>query len=161
MLHQLRDALHKQTTHLVSTLHVRGVQTLAIGDLRTCRINTAVGHVGNQRIHQMPSGQVRHMLTYKAEGRGMQVVLVPEAYTSQTCPCCGKRYKPRGRVYRCSRCGFAFHRDGVGAINIRQKYTASGPVVGAMASPIGVRYQPHLRCSSLSSNDREKESQVL
>jgi putative transposase len=109
----------------------------------------------------MPSGKVRHMLTYKAKERGMQVVLVPEHYTSQTCPCCGKRYKLRGREYRCSRCGFAFHRDGVGAINIRQKYTVSGPVVGAMASPIGVRYQPHLRCSSRLAGSREKESQLL
>ena len=45
-------------------------------------------------------------------------------------------------------CGFVFHRDGVGAINIRQKYTGSGPVVGAMASPTGVRYHAHLSRSS-------------
>lgn len=36
----------------------------------------------------------------------------------------------------------------VGAWNIRQKYLGSGPVVGAMASPSGVRYRPHMRCSS-------------
>jgi putative transposase len=101
------------------------------------------------------------MLTYKAQGLGMLVVLVPEHYTSQTCPQCGKRYKPRGREYCCRHCGFVFHRDGAGAINIRRKYTASGPVVGAMASPIGVRYQPHLRCSSLLNESREKESQAL
>jgi putative transposase len=145
---QLRDALHKLTTKLVSTLHAHGVQTVVIGDIRDIRKNTNHGHTGNQRLHQMPSGLVRHMLTYKAERLGMQVVLVSERYTTQTCPHCGKRYKPSGRVYRCRWCGFVFHRDGVGAINLRQKYTGSGPVVGAMASPIGVRYQPHLRCST-------------
>ena len=99
-------------------------------------------------MHQMSSGIVRHMLTHKAERLGMQVVLVSERYTTQTCPHCGQRYKPKGRVYRCRWCGFVFHRDGVGAINLRRKYTACGPVVGVMASPIGVRYRAHLRCST-------------
>jgi putative transposase len=146
--HQLRDALHKQTTNLVSTLHERGVQTVVIGDIRDIRKHTDHGRHGNQRIHQMPSGQVRHMLTYKAARLGMQVVVVGERYTTQTCPRCGHRYKPTGRLYRCRWCGFSFHRDGVGAINIRRTYTGSGLVVGAMASPTGVRYHAHLSRSS-------------
>jgi putative transposase len=147
--HQLGDALHKQTTYLVSTLHRDGVQTVAIGDIRDIRHGTDFGRTANQRLHQMPSGLVRHMLTYKAQRLGMQVVLVNERNTTKTCRGCGGRYKPTGRMYRCRRCEFVFHRDGVGAINIRQKYLGSGLVVGAMASPIGVRYQPHLRCSPL------------
>jgi putative transposase len=155
--HQLKEALHKLTTKLVSTLHERGVQTVVIGDIREIRKNTDHGHTANQRLHQMPSGLVRHMVTYKAQRLGMQVVLVDERYTTQRCPACGRRYKPKGRLYRCrnKQCGFVFHRDGVGAINIRQKYTASGPVVGAMASPTGVRYQAHLPCSSALC-DRER-----
>jgi putative transposase len=147
--HQLRDALHKQTTNLVSTLHRDGVQTVVIGDIRDIRAGTDYGPTANQRLHQMPSGIVRHMLTYKAQRLGMQVVLMDERYTTRTCPRSGHRYKPTGRLYRCRHCGFVYHRDGVGAINIRQKYTGSGPVVGAMASPSGVRYQPHMRCSTL------------
>jgi putative transposase len=143
---QLKDMLHKLTTKLVSTLHENGVQTVVIGDIRDIRKNSDHGPTANQRLHQMPSGIVRHMLTYKAERLGMQVVLVSERYTTQTCPACGMRSKPGGRVYRCRSCGFTFHRDGVGAINIRRTYTGSGLVVGAMASPIGVRYQAHLRC---------------
>jgi putative transposase len=151
--HQLKDALHKLTTKLVSTLHEQGVQTVVIGDIRDIRKNTDHGHTANQHLHQMPSGLVRWMLTYKAERLGMQVILVDERYTTQRCPACGKRYKPLGRLYRCrnKQCGFVFHRDGVGAMNIRQKYTGSGLVVGAMASPIGVRYQPHLGCSTAFS----------
>ena len=71
-------------------------------------------HTANQRLHQMPSGMVWHMLTYKAERLGMQVVLVDERYTTRTCPASGHRYKPTGRMYRCRHCGFVFHRDGVG-----------------------------------------------
>ena len=40
-------------------------------------------------------------------------------------------------------CGFQYHRDGLGAYNIRRKYLGeleTPQVVGAMASPIGVRY---------------------
>jgi putative transposase len=161
--HQLRDVLHKQTSNLVSTLHASGVQTVVIGDIRDIRKHTDHGRHGNQRVHQMPSGQVRHMLTYKAQRLGMQVVVVGERYTTQTCPACGHRYKPTGRIYRCRNalCSFVFHRDGVGAINIRRTYTGSGLVVGAMASPIGVRYHPHLRCSTLLDESRVKESQVL
>jgi putative transposase len=67
------------------------------------------------------------------------------------------RYKPKMRVYRCRnpKCRFVFHRDGVGSINIRRKYLGLGLVVGAMASPIGVRYHAHLRCSS-GVRDRER-----
>jgi putative transposase len=146
---QLKDALHKLTTKLVSTLHNNGVQTVVVGDIRDIRKNTDHGHTANQRLHQMPSGQVRQMLTYKAERRGMQVILVDERYSSRTCPACSRRYKPT-RMYRCrnEQCGFVFHRDGVVAIIIRQKYTGSGLVVGAMASPTGVRYHAHLRCST-------------
>jgi putative transposase len=154
---QLRDALHKLTSNLVSTLHERGVQTVVIGDIRDIRKRTDCGHTANQRLHQMPSGIVRHMLTYKAERLGMQVVVVDERGTTKTCPACGQRYKPTGRMYRCRHCGFVFHRDGVGAINIRQKYTGSGPVVGVMASPTGVRYHAQLRCSAaLNGSDRER-----
>ncbi|CAB1129486.1 transposase [Candidatus Hydrogenisulfobacillus filiaventi] len=141
--HQVRDILHKQTTALVSTLHASGVQTVVIGDVRDLRGRVDYGPAANQRIHQMVTGQVRWMVTYKAGRFGMRVVLQDEAYTSQECPRCGHRHKPRGRVYACPACGFRFHRDGVGAINIRRKYLGSGPVVGAMASPTGVRWQPH------------------
>ena len=143
---QINDILHKQTTALVSTLHKRGVQTLVIGDLRDLRKRVNYGPTANQRIHQMVSGKVRWMLTYKSKMMGMEVVLKDERYTSQTCPSCKSRNKPSGREYTC-KCGFRYHRDGVGAWNIRQKYMDFGPVVGVMASPIGVRYSAHMRCS--------------
>ncbi|WP_067935708.1 RNA-guided endonuclease InsQ/TnpB family protein [Alicyclobacillus kakegawensis] len=144
---QIRDILHKQTTRLVSMLHERGVQTLVVGDVRDIRQRVDYGHSANQRIHQMVTGKTRWMLTYKAKAKGMDVVLQDEKYTSQTCPSCGTCHKPNGRQYVC-KCGFRYHRDAVGAWNIRQKYLGYGPVVGAMASPIGVRYWPHMWCSS-------------
>jgi putative transposase len=146
---QIKDVEHKQTTRLVSTLYQAGVQTVVIGDVRHIRQDLDVGHTNNQKLHQWSHGSVRHMLTYKAQRRGMQVALQEESYTSKTCPSCGHRRKSavQGRVFHCTnkRCGFTYHRDGVGAINIRAKYLASLPVVGDMAPPTSLRFRPHTR----------------
>lgn len=151
---QIKDIQHKQTSHLVSMLKSRGIQTLVIGDVRNIRTRIDYGAKANQKLHQWSHGEFRHMLTYKAQLQGMKVELINEAYTSQTCPHCRKRHKPKGRKYKCQ-CGFRFHRDGVGAINIRKKYQGDeSPVVGVMASPIGVRFHPHLQSSSPSRNAR-------
>lgn len=142
---QIRDIQHKQTTALVSTLYDEGVKTVVIGDVRDIRKGLDYGPKGNQKIHQMISGKTRFMLTYKCERLGMEIALQDEAYTTQTCPSCGNRKKPQGREYVCGGCGFRYHRDGVGSLNIRQKYLGCGPVVGVMAPPTGIRFHAHAR----------------
>jgi putative transposase len=146
---QIRDIEHKQTSRLISALHEHGVQMVVIGDVRHIRQDNDKGTKANQKIHQWSFGKVRHMLTYKAERRGMQVGLQEESYTTKECPVCETRRKkaPGGRNFRClnPKCGFRYHRDGVGAMNIRKKYLDCGPVVGDMAPPTGMRYQPHAR----------------
>ena len=133
--------LHKQATHLITTLYAAGVRTLVIGDVRDLRQTSDVGHTNNQKIHQWSAGSVRFKLTYKAQHLGMEVILQEEAYTSRTCPkCVHVRSKVTGRVFRCTnkRCRWTYHRDGVGAINIRQKYLGisnSSPVVGVWQRP--------------------------
>jgi len=138
---QIRDILHKQTTKVVEAMKKDGVSTVGIGDLRDIRQNVDYGKKANQKIHQMPVGKVREMITYKAQRIGMAVRIVDESFTSQTCPKCGCRHKPSDRNYQCP-CGFQYHRDGVGAVNIRQKtmYRELVPVVGEMNPPIGLRY---------------------
>jgi putative transposase len=153
---QITDLLHKMSTRLVEALHERGVSTIALGDVRQIRSDLNYGSTVNQKLHQWTFGKLRHMIEYKAQLRGMTVELVGEAYTSQTCSQCKRRKKPNGRNYCCLECGFEAHRDQVGAANIRAKYLGEGdlsstPVIGTMAFPIGVRYKPHMRCSSISS----------
>ena len=76
----------------------------------------------------------------------MEVALQEESYTSRTCPKCGHRRKSKvaGRVFVCTNklCGFVFHRDGVGAANIRHKYLGCGPVVGPYSAAHRMRYTP-------------------
>ncbi|GGS40520.1 zinc ribbon domain-containing protein [Deinococcus knuensis] len=122
------------------------MQTVVIGDIRDIRSSIKYGAKTNQKLHGWSFGRFRQMVTYKGARLGMQTVLMDEAYTSQTCPGCGERHKPRGRTYRCG-CGFVCDRDGVGAMNIRAKYLGhfGAPVVGVMAPPLlGVRFRPHL-----------------
>src|ERR1700674_1539945 len=90
----------------------------------------------------MGGGQDRFYLTYKAERLGMKVGLVDEHYTTRTCPACGnvKKSKVKSRNYDCQPCGSQFHRDQVGAMNIRNKYRGCVPVVGQMARPVGILY---------------------
>jgi len=145
---QIQDIEHKHTSRLITTLHQAGVRTLVIGDVRDIRQDNDVGSTNNQKIHQWSHGTTRHMLTYKAERLGMSVALQEERSTSKTCPACGHRRKSQvaGRVFCCPKCQWRYHRDGVGAINIRAKYREEfgrPHVVGHMARPTSMRYYPH------------------
>ena len=145
---QVRDIQHKTTRAVVSTLQQAGVQTLVIGDVRDIRMNLDYGNKVNQKLHQWTFGAIRWQLSYKWEHIGGTILLQEERGTSSTCPKCNQRRKPNGRSFKCG-CGFCAHRDAVGAINIRKKYQDCGPVVGVMAPPLrGLRYHPHLACSS-------------
>jgi len=152
---QIKDALHKHTTKFVKHCAETGIGRIAIGDLTGIRENIDYGKRANQKLHQWAFGKVTELITYKAKALGIKVELVDEAYTSQTCPKCGNRKKPTHRNYSC-KCGFQYHRDGVGAINIRTKYLGhlGVPVVAdtdtqtvKMTPPVGFRLEVK-RCSA-------------
>ncbi|MGC9770975.1 transposase [Fervidobacterium islandicum] len=82
----------------------------------------------------------------------MKVELISESYTSKTCPVCGQENGPKGRRYKCTNCGFEYHRDGVGAINIYKRYLGYGQVVAGLAPVAGVRYAPHLRSHGVKTS---------
>jgi len=113
-----RDMEHKVSREVVNTAVAMEAGTIAIGDVRDVADKGTLGKKGNQKVSNWSHGKMRQYITYKAEAEGIQTELVNERYTSQTCPSCGCRHKPRGRVYTCGQCGFSGHRDGVGAVNI-------------------------------------------
>ena len=143
---QLKDAEHKITSRFISDCIKAKADTIVIGDLKGIRKRAKFSKKSNQKVHQWAFARLQSMICYKAEMAGLKVEFVSEAYTSQTCPRCGNRKKPTNRNYHCNHCGFEYHRDGVGAINLWHKVSGwlFRPVVGAMASPIGVRFTPHL-----------------
>lgn len=139
---RIDDLIHKLSTRLVEELWSRGVSTIAIGDITGIRENIDYGAEMNRRLHQWAFRQFVEKVEYKAARYGMTVEQTGEAYTSQACPSCGARYKPSGREYRCSDCGFEAHRDQVGAMNIRARFRdpdalSSGYLEGVRATPSG------------------------
>ena len=140
-----KDALHKHTTKFVKYCHAKGVGTIVLGDLTGIRKSIDYGKRANQKLHQWAFGKIAELITYKAKALGIKVKVIDEAYTSQTCPKCGNRKKPTNRNYIC-KCGFKYHRDGVGAINIRAKYLGhfGVPVVAEMG------FYPHDTALGLS-----------
>ena len=118
---QIKDALHKQTTKFVTYCQAKGIGTIVLGDLTGIRKRIDYGKKRNQKLHQWTFGKIAELITYKAKALGIKVKVIDESYTSQTCPQCDNRKKRNNRNYTC-KCGFKCHRDGVGALNIRQKY---------------------------------------
>jgi putative transposase len=115
---RIRDLEHKISCEVVRFAGECKAGTIAIGDVRDIADKTDKGKHHNQRMSTWTHGRIRAYITYKAEYAGMKVVLVDEHHTTQSCPTCGQRTKPKGRVYTCLACGFRGHRDAVGAANI-------------------------------------------
>lgn len=146
---KMGDILHKTSRTIVNETAIKGAGKIIIGDCSGIHKDTNCGKKNNQQIQQNPEQKLKGYIDYKFKGIGGTTAVVSEKYTTQTCPECGKRYKPSGRVYKCSRCGFLYDRDGVGAINIYFEKVSSDnrlDVVGGLTPPRGWQYKPQLLC---------------
>lgn len=143
--YQIKDILHKITSNFLQVCLQKGIKTIVIGDVTNIRERVEGNDNANQKIHQWCFRKTIDMITYKAQLLGMEVKLISEEYTSKICPVCGKENNPTSRNYECRNCGFKYHRDGVGAINIYKRYPGTRFQVVADLAPVrGVRYKPHL-----------------
>jgi len=127
---QLRDVLHKTTRAFVNWCVEQGVGHVAVGDVegvqrcsskRNKRRKRTRSRQINQKLSNWSFGKLARQLQYKLEAAGISLSKENEAYTTQTCPVCGKRNKVRSRNYQCS-CGYEQHRDVHGAGNILSQY---------------------------------------
>jgi len=135
----MRDMEHKISHAIVEEAVNRQASTIVYGDVRDIADGIDKGAVHNQRTSQWNHGKVRTYVTYKAEAEGIRVVLQDEHHTSQTCPQCTHRHKPRGRHYRCPACRFQAHRDHVGQVNILSAYLHGEP--GKLPVPKHLKYR--------------------
>jgi len=121
---QIKDCNHKITNELVKFVKQNNISKVIIGDIKGIEKNTRKKNFGNKhngRLSKWNYGEHIRQIKYKLDSIGVDVELINEAYTSQTCPCCGKRNKCKTRNYRCT-CGYKCHRDIHGARNILNKY---------------------------------------
>ncbi len=115
---RIRQGHHEAAKAVVAWAVDHGVGTLRVGDPEgICRRDA--GRRQNLRLRNWARTHLTGALRDKAQMAGVRVVEVDERGTSSTCLLCRRRVpKPRGRVFRCSSCGFSGHRDLVGAANI-------------------------------------------
>lgn len=150
---QVDNFLHTTSRRVVNFAREQKVGHVVVGDVVGVR-SKDTGKRQNQANSDWPVGRWMQLVTYKAAAMGIRVTKIDEAYTTRTCPGCGKikSAKVSGRIFQCSHCGLRGHRDAVGAWNILVKWhvNADGqspafkPDVVAEASqkyhtPVGVR----------------------
>ena len=108
----------------------------------------AVWQADKGRLHAWSFSKIGERITYKASMRGIVVVKVPEAYSSQRCHQCGKVSRANRRQrgeYACA-CGWQTHADVNAAANLYERFAHVSPLKrssGRVASPVVVP----LRCS--------------
>lgn len=120
---QLDYCIHKLTKLYVDWAVEKGISAVYIGDVEGIEQNVKSSSVVNQKLNQWEYGNIGHYLDYKLGLQGIKTYYVSEKYTSQICPCCGFKNKPKGRNYICDNCGSEYHRDIVGAWNILKQNT--------------------------------------
>ncbi len=125
---QLTDVLHKTTRQFVNWCLDNKVKKVLVGNVEGVQRNTSRtkkhkkkrSRKQNQKMSQWQFGKIHAYMKYKLESEGISVEKVNEAYTSQTCPVCGRRKKVSTRNFVCP-CGYSEHRDIHGAKNILSK----------------------------------------
>ncbi len=116
---RVRDLRHKATRQVIDFCQQEQVGTLFIGNPHGVR-NENKGRHHNQRMSQWEYGKDIDYLTHKSKQARIESFTGSERGTSSQCPVCRHKHKPRGRVWKCRKCGFTGHRDVVGSINMHR-----------------------------------------
>ncbi len=129
------DQLHKAAKAIVDEAK-RLNAIIAIGNPKGIRRNGR-GRRFNRKLNSWPFWKLRQYIEYKANWRGIAVIEVSEAYTSQRCWRCGAIGKRSGRhhgLFECPRCGLKENADRNGAFNIGRRALGQVSKVGAVVS---------------------------
>jgi putative transposase len=116
---KILDAIHKQTKLYLDWCIKNNISKVYYGDVdsTTRKSKGKLSKKINHKLNMWRFGLIMLELENKLSRYGIKLNKISEAYSSQTCPSCGKRKKPINRTYTC-KCGYNNHRDIVGAINI-------------------------------------------
>ncbi|MDI6881026.1 MAG: IS200/IS605 family accessory protein TnpB-related protein [Desulfitobacteriaceae bacterium] len=104
------DVLHKTTREFVNWRSDSHVKEVVVGDVEGVECHTSPKKKGNQRkrstkhnqrMSQWQFGRIHNYLKYKLEAVGISLQKVNEAYTTQTCPVCGRRSAPVSNSQHC------------------------------------------------------------
>jgi putative transposase len=116
---RVRDLRHKATRQVIEFCKQEQVGTLFIGNPHGVR-QESKGRHHNQRMAQWEYGKDIDYLTHKSKQARIESFTGSERGTSSQCPVCRQKHKPKGRVWKCRKCGFRGHRDIVGSVNMHR-----------------------------------------
>ena len=113
-----KDFLHKQANALVQKYG-----TIIVGDVSPSKLTKTTMA---KSVNDVSWATFKNMLRYKSVMNGGRMIEVNEAYTTQTCSCCGSlpNERPKGiaglgiREFKCGDCGTVLDRDVNAARNI-------------------------------------------
>lgn len=123
-LSKKEQATSKLINHTISkSLVAKAKEThraIALEDLKAIREHTNPRlHKSRKREHNSwPFYQLRTFISYKAQKAGVQVVIIPPAYTSKTCSSCLHMGQRSSKNFTCRNCGYCGDADVNGARNI-------------------------------------------
>jgi putative transposase len=126
---RVNDFRHKQTTAMAKNhglvvaedLELRAMTRSARGSLESPGRNVAAKARLNRSLLEQGHAETVRQLGYKLSWQGGELVKVPAAFTSQTCPQCGHACaanRPARDRFQCVACGHAGHADIIAAKNI-------------------------------------------
>jgi len=114
------DILHKVSTAVVEEADRLNV-AITIGDLKGIRLQRRHSRGFMRKLNSFPFYKLFQMIRYKAQWRGIKVIEVSEAWTSQTCHnCLSKGFRVGGK-FKCFACGHEYNADYNGAYNIMNR----------------------------------------
>jgi IS605 OrfB family transposase len=126
------------TNHCISKQLVMKAQGtgrgIALEDLEGIRDRVTVSRRKRDQLHSWSFHDLRNKIGYKAQLRGVAVVLVDPRNTSRTCRQCGcidKRNRKTQEKFLCTRCGYASHADVNAAVNISRRAAVNPPYAGS------------------------------
>lgn len=113
----------KETNHIVSKKIVNeafdsNAKVIVLEDLTNIRKRIKGNKRIRSRLHRWAWYELQQFVEYKAQAKGIKVVFVNPAYTSQVCSkcdCLGSRHK---HLFKCSNCESYQHSDRNAAINL-------------------------------------------
>lgn len=113
----MKDIDHKISSNIIKEAVKNNVAVIKLEQLTNIRSTARTSRKNEHNLHTWSFYRLAQYIEYKAKLAGISVEYVNPAYTSQTCPVCGKQNHAKDRNYSCT-CGFHTHRDIVGAVNI-------------------------------------------
>ena len=119
-----RERRHvKETNHIVSKKIIEEAvrfeaNVIVLEDLTNIRKRIMGKRRIRSRLNRWSFYELQQFVEYKAQSKGITIVYVNPAYTSQTCSKCGSLGSRHKHLFKCSNCGSYQHSDRNAAINL-------------------------------------------